>query len=387
MSDNLETQWAAEPHTLAKHEILSAYLNAWMPIMVRQSAKVGSVHGREVLYVDGFAGPGKYTGGEDGSPIIAMKAAMSHQAEFPVPIRFLFIELDPDRCALLRQCVNEQKNRLQGAFKIRVDEPIQDDCNKVLSGILEKYKRSGTKFGPALVFLDQFGYSAVPMTLVAEIMRFPSCEVFSYLEFGYLNRFITDETKWPGIDSAFGGTEWREVINLPAGERAKALLDRYKDALQTKGNVNYVSNFSMHDSKGQLIYWLFFCTNSLRGLEEMKKAMWKVDQSGTFRFSDAANPGQESLFLNCGYTDEWIATEMSKRFAGQTIKGSRFMEEVLVNTPCVHYKGAFQILWRGKQIRCPGVTGRAPAFADSLQIEFLESSHGKKKNEDQGHLF
>ena len=67
MSDNLPTVWPAEPHTLAKHAILKEYLKAWMPILSRQSARVHAP-GREVLFVDGFAGPGRYSGGEPGSP-------------------------------------------------------------------------------------------------------------------------------------------------------------------------------------------------------------------------------------------------------------------------------------------------------------------------------
>jgi hypothetical protein len=58
----LETVWEMEPHTQAKHDILSGYLSAWLPIM--------SKYNERLVYVDGFAGPGVYTNGEPGSPII-----------------------------------------------------------------------------------------------------------------------------------------------------------------------------------------------------------------------------------------------------------------------------------------------------------------------------
>jgi three-Cys-motif partner protein len=48
--------WPLQPHTAAKHRILRCYLDAWFPIM-------GSWNGR-ILILDGFAGPGIYTGGE-----------------------------------------------------------------------------------------------------------------------------------------------------------------------------------------------------------------------------------------------------------------------------------------------------------------------------------
>lgn len=61
-----ETVWPLEPHTAAKHALLKNYLGAWFPILA-------SARGR-VVFLDGFAGPGHYDGGEPGSPIIALSA-------------------------------------------------------------------------------------------------------------------------------------------------------------------------------------------------------------------------------------------------------------------------------------------------------------------------
>jgi three-Cys-motif partner protein len=63
-SDSLPTVWPASCHTLAKHRILASYLKAWMPILSRHFGGRPQ-QAREVLFVDGFAGPGKYAGGED----------------------------------------------------------------------------------------------------------------------------------------------------------------------------------------------------------------------------------------------------------------------------------------------------------------------------------
>jgi three-Cys-motif partner protein len=56
-----QTIWKLEPHTRAKHEILKRYLQAWMIILSQ---------GRfpEILYIDGFAGPGEYEGGKPDLP-------------------------------------------------------------------------------------------------------------------------------------------------------------------------------------------------------------------------------------------------------------------------------------------------------------------------------
>ena len=62
MSKPLGTVWDLEPHTAKKREILSRYFQAWLPILARWNSRV--------LYIDGFAGPGEYSKGEDGSPVI-----------------------------------------------------------------------------------------------------------------------------------------------------------------------------------------------------------------------------------------------------------------------------------------------------------------------------
>lgn len=55
MAKHLGTIWPLDPHSPAKHAILRRYLQACVPIL-------GRTHGR-VVYIDGFAGPGVYTGG------------------------------------------------------------------------------------------------------------------------------------------------------------------------------------------------------------------------------------------------------------------------------------------------------------------------------------
>jgi three-Cys-motif partner protein len=87
------------PHTKIKHEILKRYLDAWLPIL-------GSWAGR-VVFIDGFAGPGRYSGGEPGSPVIALQTLLDHPFFKKVrpgrKVVFLFIEQSPERTAALRE--------------------------------------------------------------------------------------------------------------------------------------------------------------------------------------------------------------------------------------------------------------------------------------------
>jgi hypothetical protein len=129
---------------------------------------------------------------------------------------------------------------------------------------------------------------------------------------------------------------------MQEAKRIRFMSDTYMAALRTRGGAKYVWPFAMLDSGGRHIAWLFFCTNNPRGLEEMKKAMWKVDQTGGFSFSDEHGLGQMTLLNR--YSDDALATEMKKGLMGKTLTVEQVKEWVLVETPAYRFKNALKIL-------------------------------------------
>jgi three-Cys-motif partner protein len=389
MADTLPTMWSADPHTLAKHAILQRYLQAWFPILTRQASAAArryrNAPEREVLFVDGFAGPGEYTNGKEGSPVIALKAALDHSTPFPIPVRMLFIEERPDRFQHLQSVLVPHLERATKSLNIRAIEPRPGDCDSILNTMLDDCEKKSISFGPALAFLDQFGYGAVSMSLISRILKFGQCEVFSYLDYKDMNRWIGDPNKASAFTRAFGGEEWRGAVKLPERQRRRLLLDKYKLALKdpNRGNARYVTSFSMFDKDSQPLYWLIFCTNNLRGLEEMKKAMWAVDKTGEFRFSDKDDPHQLLLFSE-RYNDIWLANELVTKLAGKTMSAYRVKEYVLTDTPCYLFKAALKSLEVGKERRVKVVKqppGRKPGTytdeeLDEIELKFEDSLFG-----------
>src|SRR4051794_33705081 len=94
----LSTIWELERHTAAKHAILRAYLNAWLPIM-------GMHYNSRLVLVDGFSGPGIYQNGEPGSPIIMLNAFLEHSLKdrIKAELVYLFIDEDEARTAELER--------------------------------------------------------------------------------------------------------------------------------------------------------------------------------------------------------------------------------------------------------------------------------------------
>ena len=152
MSKITSSIWSIDPHTEAKHDILRKYLDAWLPIITRWNGRV--------LYIDGFAGPGEYIGGKDGSPIIAIKAFCEHKANLQAEIIMLFIEADRERCDFLKRKIQT----------IKVPSNIKTICecakfDEKLIEILEIIDTQKTNLAPAFVFIDPFGFTGFPFSL------------------------------------------------------------------------------------------------------------------------------------------------------------------------------------------------------------------------------
>jgi len=285
------TRWPLAPHTRTKHEILKRYLDAWLPIL-------GSWAGR-IVFIDGFAGPGRYSGGEPGSPVIALQALLAHPFfQQPRPGRevvFAFIEEDLERAAALRDEIDAIKLAtwikalvLEGAFRDHMTE------------LLNAIEADRQRLAPTFAFIDPFGFKGLPMALVARITRNPRCECLVSFMYENINRFLAHPRTeiQAHYDELFGTEAWREVAEISNPETRKShLVGLYREQLQKFAGLRYVRTFEMINEGNRTEYFLFYGTNNQLGLSKMKHAMWKADPVGGQVFSDRSVSGQGVLFV------------------------------------------------------------------------------------------
>ena len=126
-----------------------------------------------------------------------------------------------------------------------------------------------------------------------------SCEVLVNFMYEEINRFLGHPDQAENFDRFFGTGEWREGIRIAhPQERNRFLHDLYGRQLRDAAGVEYVRSFEMRNERDVVDYYLFHATNNILGLKRMKEAMWRVDESGEFTFSDATDPNQAVLFGN-----------------------------------------------------------------------------------------
>ena len=288
-------RWAMQPHTAAKHRVLRCYLDGWIPIMGHQALKVRARTGEEprLLVVDGFAGPGRYIGGEPGSPLIMLEALTAHAA-LPqlseVQFHYLFIEQDGRRVAALGEELaalnlppNVQFHLEQGHFEDSFGALVDD-----ISG-------RGRALIPTFAFIDPFGYSDATMSLTARFLDFPRSEAIFFLPLSHIARFVSRAGQEPVLTALFDSERWREAIPLSGEDRRAFLLGLFEQQLLSQGQVNHVTSFQLRTIDGN-DYRLVFATGHPKGLEVMKRAMWTVDPAGGTSYAARTDTGQEVLF-------------------------------------------------------------------------------------------
>ena len=362
MTKPSETLWEIEPHTQVKHEILRRYLGAWFGILGQR------IHG--IMYLDGFCGPGRYKGGEDGSPIIALKEAMKQTTLLKSSeVVFFFIDENSDRIEHLKQEISLLS--IPSNFKLIV-ETGEFQC--VLQQVFDQARRVNSNLVPTFAFIDPFGFKGLSFDLVKQLLKNPHTEVFVNVMIDSVNRFIEhpDPQTQQHIIDLFGTRQALDVIRS-GGDRMAALRRLYLAQLQK--HALFVRYFEMRDERDRVLYYLFFATNHPLGHARMKEAFWKVDPSSGFRFSDATNPNQLVLFEMDPSID--LAKLILSGFASKSVPVGKVREFIENETPYTasQMRSALSLLEERQQLcvspcKADGKKRRRGTFPDEAIVEF-----------------
>lgn len=325
--DKLDDIWDRPPHTAAKHELLGMYLDAWFAIF-------GQSNQSRVVYLDGFAGPGSYKGGEDGSPILAVRRLLNHSARDRLTRTeyvFAFNEGDAARHTELCEAVAKLKaeHRAEWPNNVKIPDPRKLEFGEFAGEVIASLK--GQPLAPTFFFIDPFGYSDVSMKQIAELLHYPACDLLIYFDFNSANRFATAGNVDHLFEEYFGSDAYKNAPPAGDARRAEFLHDCYETGLRTICKMANIQSFAMEIDGGRVGYYLFFCTNDTQAFDRMKAAMWKIDSTGEYRFSDKF-AGMDVLFGTEGSTGP-LRKAMLAQFAGKTVRVPDVVDWVIKETP------------------------------------------------------
>jgi three-Cys-motif partner protein len=324
--------WSADPHTIAKIQIVAGYAERWATIL-------GQGPSGPLTYIDGFAGPGEYTNHPIGSPIAAIRAIL--RAKLAVgqrwrvtKVHMLFIEEDRRRCNHLEKLVQSEVSSAEA--QSLVVECLNCAFEAGVWRSSSPFTKALTTSAPLLAFVDPFGAKDVSFESVERLLSSRTSElIINFSTSGFARNYKSGNHAL--LDIAFGTKDWRSRLTptMSHGQLCQAALDLYKDQLLAIPNVGYVFAFGMASRSSIPDFFLVFASQHPRGLVEMKGVMRKLDQQGDFQFHDA-RVMQPGLF-KFNHPEDWIPVIVN-HFLGRTVGLEEIERFILNETPLASFK-------------------------------------------------
>lgn len=326
--------------------MLRSYLHVWFAILGM------TFKGRDLWYVDGFAGPGEYTNYPQGSPLAALSSATSARRETSTrwraaEIRCFFIEEDGPRF-----------NHLQS--KLSALPSVDGVSSRAFhgtfaQGITDLKGQSNNPFSsadPVFAFVDPFGAKGLSFNSVRDLLSHQACEVLVNLDSDGIGR-IYQAGDYANhrqlLNDVFGDDSWeREFAGAhQLHDVVRRVVNLYKRKLRELPAVSYAFSFEMRKQHDVFDYHLVFASQHALGLERMKEVMKKLDKTGAYCFSDD-HVGQQSLFT---FDDpSGPAEQMHKYFAGRSVPYAEVHAYALNESPFSNPKSMLSYLEDAGQI-------------------------------------
>jgi three-Cys-motif partner protein len=304
---------SAEPHSQVKAAFVAGYVPTWASIMLRSKAN-------RVLYIDLYAGRGKYDDGSPSTPLILLKELLY------VPI--------------LRDGVATWFSDSDGATIARLDANIKqlpDLSNLKHPPVVQRgtvddsthQELMGSKI-PTFAFLDPFGYKGLSAKLVHAVIKDWGCECMFYFNYNRIRAAIDNPMVRQRMTAIFGEDRSESLRSeLKATDQSKteaAVLQSLADAMNEIGG-RYVLPFRFKN-RGRTTHHLVFVTKSFTGLDRMREVMSKHSTSSSQNvpsFEFVENDNRIPLIATRPLDE--LQSALVAQFAGQSVEFKKLYEE------------------------------------------------------------
>ncbi|MBB6732808.1 three-Cys-motif partner protein TcmP [Cohnella zeiphila] len=338
-----------QKHSDAKLRILNNYVIPWMRKIVLGTQFFGG----KCLVIDGFAGAGIYDDGSDGSPMILLKNAVdfyeqARQHGWPEPNIFLiFIEGNYANYRSLKSNINkvigiDVESDLKEKFFFASEKypTINVAClNEEIQYVLQTLLGSVSSLIPSFCFIDPFGFSQTPFELIKAFMKNERAEILLNFIYEETNRFIRakDPKVQLHISRHFGVDDLADLQSFLADKspvvRKQIIVSFYASQLRVEAGAKHVQSFEiMKNGRTKLV--LFFATKSDVGLDVMKKAMWGIDDTGSYLYDDRrqGNQIEFDFFSDLRHAEnvEKLTAEIYNEFSGRDKVTKEMIEHFVV---------------------------------------------------------
>lgn len=283
--------------SIYKDELLCSYI---LPYFTKvMSTKV------PIVYIDGFAGKGKFDDGTLGSPLLVKERLYQAKStsKFDTPINAYFVEYE-HADELKSNLSDASLHVIQGDYRIKVKEILDSNRNKNVFLYVDPYGIKYLDFG-IFATLDTTKYNSVELLLNLNSFGFlrEACRLLKVNvnaddimpDFAVATNDIKNDI--PNMNLIAHGTYWQEIVEdyqqgkLDIFQAEDAFLAKYMKELNK--TFSYVCRIPIRFSKSKLAkYQMIFATNHKHGVFLMADSMIACKN----KMEVNINKGQLSIF-------------------------------------------------------------------------------------------
>ncbi len=250
-----------DDETKLKLEIFEDYFKEWLPVFIKNAI---NYHWTECFIYDFFAGAGKDSEKQFGSPLIILKTINDNIDDIiksKLQITFTVNEFDGETFKTLKENINnylETNQRVKDNIKI---EFYNEDFKKLFNEIKFEYDK------PNFMFLDQFGVKQISEDVFQKLISFKRNDFLFFISSTHIKRF--------GDSPEF---QKHLKIKRESFENAKPfhahriVFEFYKSLIN---NTYVIAPFSI--KKNLNIHGLIFGSNHSYGVEKFLKVCWEIN--------------------------------------------------------------------------------------------------------------
>lgn len=266
-----------------------------------------------LVLLDGFAGRGRYTKGQPGSPAIMFEEAVRvADAGHVEEVLIRCSELSATNFRILEEvCDGLTHERVRIAA---TREKFQDIADRLVG-----YLAKGSPSPPTFVMVDPYGVRGVRLETLRQLLDFKRLEVLLTFMVRDPARFLKEENYAQPLTEFFGGEAWRDCED--SENRAECLMLRFREVV-TPHIAKYAIPFLVFEDERRIpLYYLIHLTNNDLGMRKMKEVMVRKSGSMTFWPVTVEDPNQ--LGFEQLQREQppymYLQKRLGEKYAGQTL--------------------------------------------------------------------
>lgn len=281
--------------TKLKLKIFGDSFKEWFPVFINDR------YTNQVFIFDFFAGSGKDSLGNSGSPLILLEKAKGDKKQYCNAIKksiyFIFNEALKNKSKKLKENIDlliqdcETENNCGGCvYKY-------DVVNSGFQNLFQDHQvqniLSDKNIGK-FVLLDQYGFKEINDEVFLKLVEFPKTDFIFFISSSFVKRFKEHPYTKKYID-----TERISFDEVNANECHRIIANYFRQLIPPNKEY-YIHHFTIQKEKNKgNFYGLIFGSNHTLGMEKFLKTCWRFDNfSGEANFNIDGNFEEGTLFHN-----------------------------------------------------------------------------------------